>query len=97
MLLKRDARAAKPPAEWAATAAGAVANARQDLEALRERNERETVSIFATHPPAGLRARLVEARPARAAAVDLDPATAARIEDELAKYVARSARTLKSL
>jgi Zn-dependent protease with chaperone function len=97
MLVKRDARAGKPPAEWAATAAGAVANARQDLEAARERNQRETVSIFATHPPAALRARLIEARPPRSAAVDLDEATAGRIEEELAKYVARSARTLKSL
>lgn len=97
MLIKRDARAGKPPAEWAATAAGAVANARQDLEAVRERHQREAVSIFATHPPAGLRALLIEARAPRAAAVDLDEATAARIENELAKYVARSARTLKSL
>jgi heat shock protein HtpX len=97
MLIKRDARAGKPPAGWVDTAAGAVANAREDLDTVRERNQREKTSIFASHPPAALRARLIEARPARAAAVDLDAATAAHIEQELAKYVARSARTLKSL
>jgi heat shock protein HtpX len=97
MLVKRDARAGRPPSEWAATAAGAVANARLDLAAVRERNLREETSIFASHPPAALRGRLIEARSPRPAAVDLDEATAARIEEELAKHVARSARTLKSL
>jgi hypothetical protein len=97
MLVKRDARAGRPPSEWAGTAAGAVANARPDLAAVRERNLRTEVSIFDTHPPAALRGRLIEARPSRSAAVDLDEVTAARIETELAKLVARSARTLKSL
>jgi hypothetical protein len=39
--------------------------------------------MFASHPPSGLRARLLENRPARTATVTLDQADNARIDAEL--------------
>ena len=95
MLIRRDARAGVPPSAWRETAAGVLAKGRPELEARRQRSESEQVGLFATHPPLAFRARLVEGRPAESAAVVLDEATNGRIEAELAKPVARCARTLK--
>jgi heat shock protein HtpX len=97
MLIKRDARAGIAPAAWHETAAGVLAGARPQLVVRRQSSVRAEVDLFASHPPAGLRARLVEGRPAEPAAVMLDEATSARLEDELAKSAARCARTLKAL
>jgi len=97
MLIKRDARAGVAPAAWHETAAGVLAGARPELGVRRQSNVRAEVGLFASHPPAGMRSRLIERRPAEPAAVVLDEATNARIEDELAKPVARCARTLKAL
>jgi Zn-dependent protease with chaperone function len=97
MLIKRDARAGVAPAAWRETAAGVLAGARPQLDARRQSNVRAEVDLFASHPPLGLRARLIEGRPAESAAVVLDEAANARIEAELAKPAARCARTLKAL
>jgi Zn-dependent protease with chaperone function len=97
MLLRREARAGVAPSAWSATTAAALAEARPQRAVRRQLDVRTSVSLFAGHPPSGLRARLVENRPAEPPAVELDEATAAAIEGELAKHVARTARTLKSL
>jgi hypothetical protein len=46
---------------------------------------RDEVSLFATHPPTGLRARMIESRPYRPPAVTLGAAESTRIDEELAK------------
>lgn len=96
MLIKRDARAGVAPTAWHETAAGVLTGARPQLNVRRQASVRAEVDLFASHPPAGMRARLIEGRPAEPAAVVLDEATNARIEDELAKPAARCARTLKA-
>ena len=96
MLLKRDARAGRPVTEWPATISSLLAEVRPNLPARREA-ELERVSLFASHPPNGLRSQLVAAQANESAAVVLSEATNARIDVELAKQSARSARTMKAL
>jgi Zn-dependent protease with chaperone function len=97
MLIKRDARAGVPVGDWPATAAAALVKARTNLVMRRQLSARRETGLFLSHPPAGLRARLIETRPAEPAAVVLDTAASALVDQELAKYAARCARTLKSL
>jgi len=97
MLVKRDARNGRPVAEWPATIAALLAEIPPQLAARREAEVRDQLSLFASHPPNGLRAQLIQAQDNESAAVVLDAATNARIDHELAKHSARSARTLKSL
>jgi heat shock protein HtpX len=96
MLVLRDARAGVPTSEWPKTAAGAVAQARPQLALRRQLDLRRSVSVFASHPPTGLRAQLLAGRPAVSPLVVLDEATTAKIAAELARPVARSVRSLKA-
>jgi hypothetical protein len=54
---------------------------------------RET-SLWDSHPPAGLRARMVEARPAREPLIELSEDESARIDRELAGWYGASHRRL---
>ncbi|WP_432824316.1 M48 family metallopeptidase [Dactylosporangium sp. CA-092794] len=97
MLVKRDARAGRPVTAWPATTAGLLTEIRPQLTARREAELRDQLSLFDSHPPNGLRAQLVQAQANESAAVVLNEAANARIDQELAKHSARSARALKSL
>jgi Zn-dependent protease with chaperone function len=97
MLIKRDARAGRPVAEWPQTTRQLLAEVRPQLAARREAATEQEISLFASHPPSGLRARLVEATAPESAAVVLDSVRNERIDAELAKHSASSARTLKAL
>jgi Zn-dependent protease with chaperone function len=97
LLVKRDARAGRPVAEWPTTIAGLLAEIRPQLATRREAELRDRLSLFASHPPNGLRAQLVQAQANESAAVVLSEAANARIDQKLAKHSTRSARTLKSL
>lgn len=96
MLVARDARAERPVAEWPATTERLLAEVRPMLAERRDAATGREISLFATHPPSGLRARLAEMTAAQHAAVVLDPARNARIDAELARHSASSARTLKA-
>lgn len=96
MLIRRDARAGRPLVEWPETVAKLLAEVRPDLPARREASLDE-VSLFDSHPPQGLRSRLLEALGGEPAAVVVSAAQNARIDAELAEAGARSARTLKLL
>ncbi|GAA2391515.1 hypothetical protein [Dactylosporangium salmoneum] len=96
MLIKRDARAGRPVAEWPETVAKLLAEARPGIEARREAELAE-VSLFVTHPPSGLRAKVLAAQAGESAAVVASAAQNDRIDAELAAPSARSARTLKLL
>ncbi|MFG1996132.1 hypothetical protein ACGFJ7_39775 [Actinoplanes sp. NPDC048988] len=83
---KRD-RAAS--AVLPAAARIARANQAAGLPALRLLSRRAGASLSASHPPAGLRAEMLERRPQRPAAVTLTAAESARIGAELAPYAER--------
>jgi heat shock protein HtpX len=97
MLIMRDARAGRPVVAWPETTRQLLAEVRPQLAARRDAATEHEISLFATHPPSGLRARLIEATAGESAAVVLDPARNERIDAELAKHSASSARTLKAL
>ncbi|MEV4509413.1 M48 family metallopeptidase [Dactylosporangium sp. NPDC049525] len=97
MLIMRDARAGRPVAEWPQTTLQLLAEVRPQLAVRREAATLRETTLFASHPPSGLRARLIEATAGESAAVVLDPARNERIDAELAKYSASSARTLRAL
>ncbi len=97
MLIMRDARAGLPVTQWPRTTARLLAEVRPQLAARREAATLRETALFATHPPSGLRARLIDATALEQAAVVLDSARNERIDAELAKYSASSARTLKAL
>ncbi|HVQ91242.1 MAG TPA: M48 family metalloprotease [Mycobacteriales bacterium] len=75
----------KPPAEWRAAAETYQAGQRRNLKLLRHLSMRDT-SLWASHPPVGLRARAVEAWPARPAGITFTDAESARIDAELAGW-----------
>jgi Zn-dependent protease with chaperone function len=96
MLLRRNARAGRPPAEWPETTAKLLVDVRPDLPARREASL-DAVSLFDTHPPQGLRAAVLDALGGESATVVVSSDRNARIDAELAGPSARSARTLKLL
>ncbi|MEU0554697.1 M48 family metalloprotease [Dactylosporangium sp. NPDC006015] len=97
MLIMRDARAGRPVAEWPQTTRQLLDELRPQLASRRDAETEREISLFATHPPSGLRARLIEATAPESAAVVLDSARNERIDAELARHSASSARTLKAL
>ncbi|AEV81864.1 Zn-dependent protease [Actinoplanes sp. SE50] len=81
---RREARAGNGAAAWRAAADQARVNQATGLAAYRQLSRRAGVSVFATHPPDGLRAGLLAARPAQPAAVVMTEPEQARMDDELA-------------
>jgi len=61
---------------------------------LRRLSRHTEASLFASHPPIGLRADMLKRRPERPAAVPLDEATSARIDAELSAFPERVRRAL---
>lgn len=90
-LVCRQAQRGGPVAGWLPAADEARTAAAPRLPGMRQLSVRDEVSMSATHPPTGLRARMIESRPPQAAAVTLGPADCARIDEELAEAY-RSAR-----
>ncbi|MCM0674306.1 M48 family metalloprotease [Micromonospora phytophila] len=94
LAVRREARAGHGADRWRAAAAEARAAAADRLPRLRQLSVRDEASLFAAHPPAGLRRRMLTDRPWRDPAVVLTEARLARIDAELAKEYARVGRTL---
>jgi heat shock protein HtpX len=94
MLAGREARTGGPVAGWLAAAETLRAEAAPRIAGARQLSIRDEVSMFAAHPPTGMRARMVESRPYEAAAVTLTAADAQRIDEELAKPLADARRDL---
>jgi hypothetical protein len=55
---------------------------------------RSEVSLFASHPPTGFRARLLASRPPVPPAVVLDPSASAAIDAELARPYERCVKSM---
>jgi Zn-dependent protease with chaperone function len=81
----------KPAGEWRAMAASLYANRQADMASLRQLSTRRT-SVWDSHPPNGLRARMVEAWPHRDPVVVLTSVDSARVDAELAGRYARAHR-----
>ncbi|WP_203922030.1 M48 family metalloprotease [Rugosimonospora africana] len=64
------------------------------IDQRRQLSVRDQSSLFATHPPAGLRARLIESRPETPPSVELSEADSDRIDEELAQRYSRLQRNL---
>jgi heat shock protein HtpX len=64
------------------------------IPALRQLSIRDETSLFASHPPRGLRARMIESRPQQPPRIELAENDSARIDAELARYYERALRNL---
>jgi Zn-dependent protease with chaperone function len=83
MVVRQSARSGGSAAEWQEAAQRTVTAAAPRMPVLRQRSVRAEASMFASHPPAGLRGSMLRARPRRAAAVVLAEAESERIDGEL--------------
>jgi Zn-dependent protease with chaperone function len=88
-VIRREARAGNGMPAWRDAARVARANLAADLPVLRKVSRQTEVSLYASHPPTGLRAEMLQRRPAQAATVTLTEADAAHIDDELAVHEKR--------
>jgi len=80
-----------PPARWGAMASSFAASRRSEMTALRQLTERDT-SLWDSHPPSGLRVRLLEAWPRQRPQVTLSDEESSRIDRELAGWYAATHR-----
>jgi len=85
--------ATRAPARWRGMAESLCASRAGDLPALRQLTMRET-SVWRSHPPSGLRARVIEAWPARQPLVELTEEESARIDAELAGWYGATHRRM---
>jgi hypothetical protein len=79
--------------DWRAAAQAGRPAGRSRTSVLRQLSVRDEASLFASHPPAGLRARLIESRPPELGSLAVNEAEAIRIDTELAKHYAQVRRT----
>ncbi|GIH17479.1 M48 family metallopeptidase [Rugosimonospora africana] len=93
-LVRRQARRGEPVTGWLGSANETRSGTAARLPGMRQLSIRDEVSMSATHPPTGLRARMIESRPPQAATVTLSAADCARIDDELAAAYGSARRHL---
>lgn len=93
-VIRREARAQRSGTAWQEAAAVARANQAAAVPVLRQLSRRDETSLFASHPPTGLRARMLESRPQHGAGVVLTEQQAERIDHEIAGPVERVRRDL---
>ncbi|WP_412540526.1 M48 family metalloprotease [Longispora sp. K20-0274] len=89
--VRRAARDSVDPQDWRAAADEAREQIGPALPWLRQFSIRTGTSILADHPPTGLRARAIEARPWREPVVVLTQEESDRIDAELADFYRRYA------
>ncbi len=94
MMIMREARLGRGPDGWRAAVDQAREALLPRLRGLRQLSVRDRVSLFASHPPAGLRSRMVVSRISQAPTVWLSEAESARLDDELADRYERVRRSL---
>lgn len=94
LAVRREARAGHGPQRWRAAVTEARAAAAERLARRRQLSVRDEVSLFASHPPTGLRHRMLASRPAHDAAVVLSEERSTRIDAELAREYERVRRNI---
>jgi heat shock protein HtpX len=84
------------PRPGAALWLGAAARAKQnaDITVARQLSVRESASLWSSHPPAGYRARMIEALPVQDAKVVLSDERLAAIDVEVADWYKRAGRDI---
>jgi len=97
MVARREARKGVAASGWLEAADTVRAEVVPRLAGIRQLSVRDEVSLFATHPPTGLRARMIESRPYQPAAVTLTAADSERIDQELAKAYDFARRDLAAM
>jgi Zn-dependent protease with chaperone function len=85
-LVRRSVRSGPAPDAWRRAVVDGRRAVGGKIPALRQLSMRDAAMLGRSHPPAGLRARLVESRPQSTAAVVLTEADAAQIDRELAAH-----------
>lgn len=93
-VVRRDARAGLGAEAWYAAADTARRNLAPAVPGLRQLSRRDEVSLFASHPPTGLRSAMLEQRPARSATITLAGSESGRIDAELAAHYEQVRREL---
>ncbi|MFI5832726.1 M48 family metalloprotease [Micromonospora sp. NPDC051300] len=93
-VVRNAVRGGHGPAAWRAGTTRSLAGAADRLPLERQLTIRADTSLFASHPPAGLRHRMLVARVPRVPAVELTEERAARIDAELARHYERAGRAL---
>jgi Zn-dependent protease with chaperone function len=93
-VIRREARAGRSGVAWRAAADVARVELTAAVPSLRQLSRRDETSLFASHPPTGLRAGMLERRPQQAAGVVLTEQQAERIDREIAGPVERIRRDL---
>ncbi|MEV6526964.1 M48 family metalloprotease [Longispora sp. NPDC051575] len=94
VVVRRAARTGHDARDWRRAAEEARASMAPRVPRFRQLSIRTDTSVLASHPPAGLRARLVESRPWQEARVGLSEYESDRIDSELAEYYRRNAREI---
>nr|WP_042192236.1 M48 family metallopeptidase [Kibdelosporangium sp. MJ126-NF4]CTQ95282.1 peptidase M48, Ste24p [Kibdelosporangium sp. MJ126-NF4] len=93
--LRSAVRSPTPDARpWHEIAAAVRADHADTLSLLRQFSVREDASLFASHPPSGYRARMIEALPAQDPSVVLSAEDADTIDAELAEWYRRARRDI---
>ncbi|NYF54436.1 M48 family metalloprotease [Micromonospora purpureochromogenes] len=94
LVVRQGSRGGHGPATWRAGVARSLAGAAERLPLLRQLSVREQVSLFASHPPAGLRHRMLTARAWQDPAVVLTETRAEEIDAELDRHYRRVSRAV---
>ncbi|BCY05737.1 M48 family metallopeptidase [Actinoplanes sp. L3-i22] len=93
-VVRREARAGHGSAAWSAAGRQSLTRLAPEVPAFRQLSRRTEVSLFASHPPVGLRSGLLAARAAQPAAVVVTELEQARMDEELAAHYERVRREL---
>ncbi|MFD6565137.1 hypothetical protein [Micromonospora profundi] len=94
LAVRRETRAGHGPDRWRSALAEARAANADRLPLLRQLSVRDEVSLFAAHPPTGLRRRMLAERQWQDPTVVLSETRMERFDAELAKEYARFRRTV---
>ncbi len=96
-MLARAARNSDDVAVWRKATAESQQRMANELPLLRQLSLSDEASLFATHPPLGLRHRMITNRPWRDPRVVLTEEESLRIDAELEKLLVRARRTIGAL
>ncbi|WP_204032884.1 M48 family metallopeptidase [Micromonospora qiuiae] len=94
LAVRRESLAGHGPDRWRAAVAESLAAAADRLPQLRQLSVREEASLFASHPPTGLRRQMLASRDWHDPLVVLTEARAERIDAELAREYERVRRQI---
>ncbi|WP_431885369.1 M48 family metallopeptidase [Micromonospora wenchangensis] len=93
-VVRQASRAGEGPAAWRSGVALARTAAAARMPLVRQLSVRDEASLFAAHPPAGLRHRMLTARTPQEPTVTLDGRRMERLDVELTRHFDRTARTV---